>query len=189
MTSTDREGIRQAERCGLVPDLRSGRRDGGKPAMRPSLPSGIFLAPGMDGNGRGGSSRSPGSTARADVYASEWGSRGPANDREGRRRRSFHGLTPGPKLVIVLPSRPTVFCSRVCSKIFLEAAIQALYDANKLAPDTNVYPLLGFSHPLIRAATRSPSSSFWIIWAVITTTRRRRAVRASIRPIRCARSP
>jgi CubicO group peptidase (beta-lactamase class C family) len=34
-----------------------------------------------------------------------------------------------------------------CSKMFLEAAVQALYDAKKLAPDTTVYPLLGFSHP------------------------------------------
>lgn len=35
-----------------------------------------------------------------------------------------------------------------CSKMFLEAAVQSLYDAKKLAPDTKVYPLLGFSHPL-----------------------------------------
>jgi CubicO group peptidase (beta-lactamase class C family) len=35
-----------------------------------------------------------------------------------------------------------------CSKMFLAAAVQALYDAKKLAPDTKVYPLLGFSHPL-----------------------------------------
>ena len=34
-----------------------------------------------------------------------------------------------------------------CSKMFLEAAVQSLYDANKLKPDTAVYPLLGFSHP------------------------------------------
>jgi CubicO group peptidase (beta-lactamase class C family) len=34
-----------------------------------------------------------------------------------------------------------------CSKMFLEAAVQALYDAKKLKPDTKVYPLLGFSHP------------------------------------------
>ncbi len=34
-----------------------------------------------------------------------------------------------------------------CSKMFLEAAVQALYDAKKLTPDTKVYPLLGFSHP------------------------------------------
>jgi len=38
-----------------------------------------------------------------------------------------------------------------CSKIFLEAAVQSLYDANKLTPHltpgTTVYPLLGFSHP------------------------------------------
>jgi CubicO group peptidase (beta-lactamase class C family) len=35
-----------------------------------------------------------------------------------------------------------------CSKMFLEAAVQSLYDAKKLTPDTKVYPLLGFSHPL-----------------------------------------
>jgi CubicO group peptidase (beta-lactamase class C family) len=34
-----------------------------------------------------------------------------------------------------------------CSKMFLAAAVQALYDAKKLKPDTNVYPLLGFSSP------------------------------------------
>ena len=35
-----------------------------------------------------------------------------------------------------------------CSKMFLEAAVQSLYDAKKLATDAKVYPLLGFSHPL-----------------------------------------
>ena len=36
-----------------------------------------------------------------------------------------------------------------CSKMFLEAAVQSLYDAKpaKLQPNTAVYPLLGFSHP------------------------------------------
>lgn len=34
-----------------------------------------------------------------------------------------------------------------CSKMFLEAAVQALYDAKKLQPGTLVYPLLGFSQP------------------------------------------
>jgi CubicO group peptidase (beta-lactamase class C family) len=34
-----------------------------------------------------------------------------------------------------------------CSKMFLEAAVQALYDTKKLQPDTKVYPLLGFSNP------------------------------------------
>ncbi len=36
-----------------------------------------------------------------------------------------------------------------CSKMFLEGAIQALYDAvpNHLKPTTKVYPLLGFSNP------------------------------------------
>ena len=36
-----------------------------------------------------------------------------------------------------------------CSKMFLEAAVQSLYDAKpaKIAPSTKVYPLLGFSHP------------------------------------------
>jgi CubicO group peptidase (beta-lactamase class C family) len=36
-----------------------------------------------------------------------------------------------------------------CSKMFLEAAVQSLYDANPnhLKPSTAVYPLLGFSHP------------------------------------------
>ena len=36
-----------------------------------------------------------------------------------------------------------------CSKMFLEGAVQALYDAhpNHLTPTTKVYPLLGFSNP------------------------------------------
>src|SRR5207249_2615543 len=34
-----------------------------------------------------------------------------------------------------------------CSKMFLEAAVQALYDVKKLTPNTRVYPLLGFSRP------------------------------------------
>ena len=34
-----------------------------------------------------------------------------------------------------------------CSKMFLEAAVQSLYDAKKLSPSEAVYPLLGFSHP------------------------------------------
>jgi CubicO group peptidase (beta-lactamase class C family) len=37
-----------------------------------------------------------------------------------------------------------------CSKMFLEAAVQSLYDATppKLTPTTTVYPLLGFSNPV-----------------------------------------
>jgi len=35
-----------------------------------------------------------------------------------------------------------------CSKMFLEAAVQSLYDAKKLDPGRTVYPLLGFSNPL-----------------------------------------
>jgi CubicO group peptidase (beta-lactamase class C family) len=40
-----------------------------------------------------------------------------------------------------------VFLLASCSKMFLEAAVQSLYDAGKLTPSTKVYPLLGFSHP------------------------------------------
>lgn len=35
-----------------------------------------------------------------------------------------------------------------CSKMFLEAAVQSLYDAKRLDPSAKVYPLLGFSAPL-----------------------------------------
>jgi CubicO group peptidase (beta-lactamase class C family) len=35
-----------------------------------------------------------------------------------------------------------------CSKMFLEAVVQALYDAKQLTPSTKVYPLLGFKNPL-----------------------------------------
>ncbi|MBV8485971.1 MAG: serine hydrolase, partial [Verrucomicrobia bacterium] len=48
----------------------------------------------------------------------------------------------------------TRFLLAGCSKIFLEAAVQSLYDDNKLKPTTPVYPLLGFSYPL---DTRSDS--------------------------------
>lgn len=34
-----------------------------------------------------------------------------------------------------------------CSKMFLEAAVQALYDSKQLTPTTKVYPLLGLTHP------------------------------------------
>jgi hypothetical protein len=46
---------------------------------------------------------------------------------------------------ITQPSDRFLLASR--SKMFLEAAVQSLYDAKKLTPDTKVYPLLGFSHP------------------------------------------
>jgi CubicO group peptidase (beta-lactamase class C family) len=42
----------------------------------------------------------------------------------------------------------TRFLLSGCSKIFLQAAVQSLYDDNKLKPTTLVYPLLGFSDPL-----------------------------------------
>ena len=48
----------------------------------------------------------------------------------------------------------TRFLLAGCSKIFLEAAVQTLYDESKLKPTTPVYPLLGFSDPL---DTRSDS--------------------------------
>jgi CubicO group peptidase (beta-lactamase class C family) len=43
----------------------------------------------------------------------------------------------------------TTDCFRLasCSKAFLAAAVQSLYDAKKLTPETRVYPLLGFSGP------------------------------------------
>jgi CubicO group peptidase (beta-lactamase class C family) len=42
----------------------------------------------------------------------------------------------------------TRFLLSGCSKIFLQAAVQSLYDDNKLKPTTPVYPLLGFSDPV-----------------------------------------
>lgn len=35
-----------------------------------------------------------------------------------------------------------------CSKMFVAAAVQSLYDSGQLTPSTQVYPLLGFSDPL-----------------------------------------
>jgi CubicO group peptidase (beta-lactamase class C family) len=47
------------------------------------------------------------------------------------------------------PTQPqTRFLLAGGSKIFLEAAVQSLYDDNKLKPTTAVYPLLGFSDPI-----------------------------------------
>lgn len=41
-----------------------------------------------------------------------------------------------------------VFLLASCSKMFVPAAVQALYDTDQLTPATKVYPLLGFSGPL-----------------------------------------
>jgi CubicO group peptidase (beta-lactamase class C family) len=59
--------------------------------------------------------------------------------------RAYTWAEPGYR--ITQPSDRFLLAS--CSKMFLEAAIQALYDDKKsdLKPDTKVYPLLGFSHP------------------------------------------
>ena len=51
-----------------------------------------------------------------------------------------------PGYQVTLPG--TRFLLAGCSKIFLEAAVQSLYDDGKLKPTTPVYPLLGFSEPL-----------------------------------------
>src|SRR5262249_28664686 len=40
-----------------------------------------------------------------------------------------------------------LFLLASCSKMFLAAAVQALYDAKTLTPNSKVYPLLGFSQP------------------------------------------
>jgi CubicO group peptidase (beta-lactamase class C family) len=57
--------------------------------------------------------------------------------------RAYTWAEPGYR--ITQPSDRFLLAS--CSKMFLEAAVQSLYDAKKLKPDTKVYPLLGFSHP------------------------------------------
>jgi CubicO group peptidase (beta-lactamase class C family) len=45
-------------------------------------------------------------------------------------------------------TQPTdTFLLASCSKMFVEAAVQSLYDKKTLTPATQVYPLLGFSHP------------------------------------------
>jgi CubicO group peptidase (beta-lactamase class C family) len=58
--------------------------------------------------------------------------------------RAYTWAEPGYR--ITQPSDRFLLAS--CSKIFLEAAVEALYNANTLTPSTTVYPLLGFSHPL-----------------------------------------
>jgi CubicO group peptidase (beta-lactamase class C family) len=57
--------------------------------------------------------------------------------------RAYTWAEPGYR--ITQPSDRFLLAS--CSKMFLEAAVQSLYDAKKLTPDIKVYPLLGFSGP------------------------------------------
>ncbi len=58
--------------------------------------------------------------------------------------RAYTWAEPGYR---VTQSRRDRFLLASCSKMFLAAAVQSLYDAGKLEPTTAVYPLLGFSHP------------------------------------------
>lgn len=59
--------------------------------------------------------------------------------------RAYTWAEPGYR--ITQPSDRFLLAS--CSKMFLEAAVQSLYDKNppKLTPTTKVYPLIGFSQP------------------------------------------
>jgi CubicO group peptidase (beta-lactamase class C family) len=58
--------------------------------------------------------------------------------------RTFTWAEPGYRI-----TEPTnAFRLASCSKMFLEQAIQTLYDSGQLSPDTKVYPLLGFSGPM-----------------------------------------
>lgn len=67
-----------------------------------------------------------------------------AKDGVIRFSRAYTWAEPGYR--ITQPS--TRFLLASCSKMFLEAAVQSLYDAKKLTPTTRVYPLLGFSNPV-----------------------------------------
>jgi len=58
--------------------------------------------------------------------------------------RAYTWAEPGYR--IAQPSDRFLLAS--CSKMFLEAAVQSLYDAGKLTTTTKVYPLLGFSNPV-----------------------------------------
>jgi CubicO group peptidase (beta-lactamase class C family) len=64
--------------------------------------------------------------------------------------RAYTWAEPGYRITEV----STRFLLAGCSKIFLEAAVQSLYDDNKLKPNTTVYPLIGFLDSL---DTRSDS--------------------------------
>jgi CubicO group peptidase (beta-lactamase class C family) len=68
-----------------------------------------------------------------------------AKDGVTKFSRAYTWAEPGYR--ITQPS--DLFLLASCSKMFLEAAVQALYDAKppKLTPDAKVYPLLGFSQP------------------------------------------
>ena len=66
-----------------------------------------------------------------------------AKDGVPKFSRAYTWAEPGYR--VTRPSDRFLLAS--CSKMFLEAAVQALYDAKTLKPDDRVYPLLGFSHP------------------------------------------
>ena len=72
-----------------------------------------------------------------------------------------------------------------CSKMFLEGAVQALYDSGKLKPATTVYPLLGFSHP---ADPRSDTLQFTLLITLAATTTAGPGP-VSILPTTCGQSP
>ena len=57
--------------------------------------------------------------------------------------RAYTWAEPGYKMT--QPSDRFLLAS--CSKMFLEAAVQALYDSKQLTPTNKVYPLLGFTQP------------------------------------------
>jgi CubicO group peptidase (beta-lactamase class C family) len=65
------------------------------------------------------------------------------NDGAIKLARAYTWAEPG--YHITQPS--DVFLLASCSKMFVEAAVQSLYESGKLTPTTPAYPLLGFSHP------------------------------------------
>jgi hypothetical protein len=67
-----------------------------------------------------------------------------AKDGVGKFSRAYGWAEAGYRLT--QPSDRFLLAS--CSKMFLEAAVQSLYDAKHLNQDAKVYPLLGFSSPL-----------------------------------------
>ena len=85
----------------------------------------------------------------AELHARERRARRAADDRRSSRRgviklaRAYTWGEPG--YPVTQPTDRFLLAS--CSKMFLCAAVQSLYDAKKLTPGRRVYPLLGFSKP------------------------------------------
>jgi hypothetical protein len=122
----------------------------------------------VDGHGSPGAGAGGPRSPDAGLHAGKRCPRGAADDRQERQGQARAGYTwAEPGYRVTQPSDRFLLAS--CSKMFLEAAVQSLYDAKKLSPATNVYPLLGFSGPLDARSDSITVQQLSITWAATTT--------------------